>query len=148
LVRNRIIAALSSATLVVEAALRSGSLSTANWANALGRQVWGVPGPLSSATSAGVHAGIAEGDMSIVADLSSMLKTLEPESASLANQLTLEELAILNALERSVLSTDDIWIHLQRNASSMATAQELLACLTLLELQGSIRKTAAGWKRA
>ena len=61
LIRNRLIAALASQTVVVEAALRSGALSTSNWANAIGRQVWGVPGPITSASSAGVHREIAAG---------------------------------------------------------------------------------------
>ncbi len=61
LIRNRLIAALAQQTVVVEAALRSGAVSTANWANALGRKVWGVPGPITSASSAGVHREIALG---------------------------------------------------------------------------------------
>lgn len=66
LTRNRIIAALSKEVVVVEAAIRSGSLSTANWANAIGRKVWGVPGPITSATSAGVHQGIRNKSMEIL----------------------------------------------------------------------------------
>ncbi len=74
LTRNRLIAALSSDVVVVEAALRSGSLSTANWANALGRRVWGVPGPITSATSAGVHAGIRNGSMQIMLEVADLIK--------------------------------------------------------------------------
>lgn len=55
LARNRIIAALAVGTVVVEAAVRSGALNTATWANHLRRTVMGVPGPITSATSAGVH---------------------------------------------------------------------------------------------
>jgi DNA processing protein len=55
LTRNRLIAALSRATLVVEAAHRSGSLNTAATARALGRPVLAVPGPVTSPMSAGVH---------------------------------------------------------------------------------------------
>lgn len=53
--RNRVIAALTRGTVVVEAALRSGSLSTARHARRLGRLVMGVPGPVTSGLSAGVH---------------------------------------------------------------------------------------------
>lgn len=53
--RNRVIAALTRGTVVVEAALRSGSLSTARHARRLGRFVMGVPGPVTSGLSAGVH---------------------------------------------------------------------------------------------
>ena len=56
LVRNRLIAALSAGTVVVEAALRSGSLSTAGRAGELLRPVMAVPGPVTSAASAGCHA--------------------------------------------------------------------------------------------
>lgn len=53
--RNRVIAALTRGTVVVEAAVRSGSLVTARRARALGRCVCGVPGPVTSGLSAGVH---------------------------------------------------------------------------------------------
>jgi DNA processing protein len=55
LARNRMIAALSRGTVVVEAAVRSGALNTANWASLLNRTVMGVPGPVTSAPSEGVH---------------------------------------------------------------------------------------------
>ncbi len=58
--RNRIIAALGSATLVVEAAFRSGSLRTARDAAALFRPVMAIPGPITSPTSEGCHRLIAE----------------------------------------------------------------------------------------
>ncbi|MBB1034285.1 DNA-protecting protein DprA [Dietzia sp. CQ4] len=53
--RNRLIAALSRATVVVEAAARSGALSTAAWASALDRPVGAVPGPVTSVASVGCH---------------------------------------------------------------------------------------------
>lgn len=55
LIRNRLIAALSLGTVVVEAAARSGARSTAKHAGALGRAVMAVPGPVTSVTSAGCH---------------------------------------------------------------------------------------------
>ncbi|MGI5168099.1 DNA-processing protein DprA [Spirillospora sp. CA-253888] len=55
LVRNRVIAALSRGTVVVEAQRRSGALSTATWARRLGRDVMAVPGPVTSASSVGCH---------------------------------------------------------------------------------------------
>lgn len=54
--RNRLIAALSAATVVVEAGRRSGSLNTAGHAITMGRPVGVVPGPITSAASAGCHA--------------------------------------------------------------------------------------------
>ena len=53
--RNRLIAALGTATLVVEAAHRSGALNSAGYARDLGRPVLAVPGPVTSAMSAGCH---------------------------------------------------------------------------------------------
>ncbi|MGK5556196.1 DNA-processing protein DprA [Actinomadura kijaniata] len=55
LVRNRVIAALSRGTVVVEAARRSGALNTAKWARQLGREVMAVPGPADSVASVGCH---------------------------------------------------------------------------------------------
>ncbi|GGP61850.1 hypothetical protein GCM10010287_51790 [Streptomyces variabilis] len=55
ILRNRVIAALTRGTVVVEAALRSGSLVTARAARRLGRHTIGVPGPATSGLSAGVH---------------------------------------------------------------------------------------------
>jgi DNA processing protein len=56
LTRNRLIAALSTGTVVVEAAARSGALSTAHHCRMLGRMLMAVPGPVTSSTSAGCHA--------------------------------------------------------------------------------------------
>ncbi|MFD7294990.1 DNA-processing protein DprA [Streptomyces sp. NPDC059897] len=55
ILRNRVIAALTRGTVVVEAAYRSGALGTARWAQRLGRHAMGVPGPVTSGVSAGVH---------------------------------------------------------------------------------------------
>ncbi|KUH69563.1 DNA processing protein DprA [Mycolicibacterium novocastrense] len=56
LTRNRLVAALSGATVVVEAGARSGAANTAAWARALGRPVCAVPGPVTSSASVGCHA--------------------------------------------------------------------------------------------
>ena len=59
--RNRIIAALSAMTVVVQARERSGALVTARWADRLGRTVGAVPGPVTSPQSVGPHALLASG---------------------------------------------------------------------------------------
>ena len=61
LVRNRLIAALSLGTVVVEAALRSGSLATLSRARQLQRHVMAVPGPVTSAMSSGCHVELRAG---------------------------------------------------------------------------------------
>ncbi len=60
LLRNRLIAAVSAATVVVEAGARSGSLNTANHALALERPLGAVPGPVTSVSSSGCHRLIRE----------------------------------------------------------------------------------------
>ncbi|OBJ70456.1 DNA-processing protein DprA [Mycobacterium sp. 1274756.6] len=61
LTRNRLVAACAGATVVVEAGLRSGAANTAAWARALGRVVAAVPGPVTSAASAGCHVLLRDG---------------------------------------------------------------------------------------
>lgn len=67
LARNRITAALAEGTVVVEGAVRSGALSTAHWTTNLDRPVMGVPGPVTSAASAGVNQLIRRGSATAVA---------------------------------------------------------------------------------
>jgi len=80
LTRNRIIAALSVSTLVVEAAFRSGSLRTARDAAELMRPVMAIPGPINSPTSEGTHRLIGERAAEIVtsvADAVELISSLE-----------------------------------------------------------------------
>lgn len=72
--RNRVIAALTRGTVVVEAALRSGSLSTARHARRLGRVIMGVPGPVTSGLSAGVHALLREEGSLVVTDAAEVIE--------------------------------------------------------------------------
>ncbi|MEW1611151.1 MULTISPECIES: DNA-processing protein DprA [unclassified Streptomyces] len=82
--RNRVIAALTRGTVVVEAEYRSGSLVTARQAQRLGRFVMGVPGPATSGLSAGVHEllrgeGVLVTDASEVAELVGDIGDLAPD---------------------------------------------------------------------
>jgi len=74
--RNRVIAALSDATVVVEAAWRSGALSSAHHAAALLRPVGAVPGPVTSAASAGCHRLLREGHAVCVTDADEVAELL------------------------------------------------------------------------
>ncbi|MFK0122705.1 DNA-processing protein DprA [Streptomyces nigra] len=73
IVRNRVIAALTRGTVVVEAAHRSGSLATARAARRLGRHTMGVPGPATSALSAGVHELLRQ-DAVLVTDAAEIIE--------------------------------------------------------------------------
>lgn len=73
IVRNRVIAALTRGTVVVEAAHRSGSLATARAAQRLGRHTMGVPGPATSALSAGVHE-LLRSDAVLVSDAAEVVE--------------------------------------------------------------------------
>ncbi len=81
--RNRLIAALGSGTVVVEAARRSGSLVTARLAAELGRVVMGVPGPVTSEQSRGTHGLIRDG-ATLVADAGQVREACNPLTAAVA----------------------------------------------------------------
>jgi DNA protecting protein DprA len=76
LTRNRIIAALSQATLVVEAAFRSGSLRTARDAAELLRPVMAIPGPINAPTSEGCHRLIGERAAEIVTSVADAIELI------------------------------------------------------------------------
>jgi hypothetical protein len=78
LTRNRLIAALSNATLVVEAAFRSGSLRTARDAAELLRPVMAIPGPITSPVSEGCHRLIGERAAEIVTSIADAVEFLSP----------------------------------------------------------------------
>ncbi len=77
LVRNRVIAALSRGTVVVEAALRSGALNTARHAHDQGRPLMAVPGPVTSPQSAGCHEAIREWGAVCVTGAKDVMELLE-----------------------------------------------------------------------
>jgi DNA processing protein len=74
LVRNRLIAAMTLGTVVVEAARRSGSLNTARWALDIGRPVMGVPGPVTSTMSEGVHELLRQPGSLLITDADQVIE--------------------------------------------------------------------------
>ncbi|UCR90428.1 DNA-processing protein DprA [Mycetocola spongiae] len=76
--RNRLIAALGQATIVLEAGWRSGSLNTAAHAATLGRPLGAVPGPVTSATSAGCHRLLREYAAQVVIDADTAAELIAP----------------------------------------------------------------------
>lgn len=82
LVRNRLIAALGEATVVVEAGARSGAANTAHTADLLGRQVLAVPGPVTAVNSVGCHALVRSGAAVLATGVPDVLEVLGPLGVS------------------------------------------------------------------
>jgi DNA processing protein len=81
LVRNRVIAAMTSGTLVVEAGRRSGALNTARHAAGLGRALMAVPGPVTSDLSAGCHSIIRDWGGTLVTDADEVMERLSADGS-------------------------------------------------------------------
>ncbi|HSS04556.1 MAG TPA: DNA-processing protein DprA [Solirubrobacterales bacterium] len=113
--RNRIMAALSAMTIVVEAAERSGSLITADLAADLGRDLGAVPGPVGSRLSAGPHSLLA-GGACLVRDAQDVLDSMLGPGARrierLGPPLELRQRAALQALELGAETCDAIAVEL------------------------------------
>ena len=151
--RNRLIAALASVTVVVEARWRSGALNTAHHAETLGRAVGAVPGSVHSANSAGCHRLLREGgavcvtDAAEIAELASPSGEALPEArtgqAAVQDGLTLEDLILLDALPlRSTTSVEKLTVVAGLSADSVRAGLGRLGLLGLAESQ------RGGWKRA
>ncbi len=85
--RARLLAALSSATVLVDAGFRSGSLAVAHRASELGRAVGAVPGPVTSAASAGPHSLLQTGVASLVTDGADLANLIEHQGSRRAAAL-------------------------------------------------------------
>ncbi len=142
--RNRLIAALGQATLVIEAGYRSGSINTAGHANELDRPVGAVPGPINSVRSAGCHRLIRERRAELIsspADLLELLAVQEPEEQPEFN-LTSNEIRALDALQYKEQSLDEI----ARNSG--LTIAEAEFAVSRLSNQSLITRTSKGWLRS
>lgn len=86
LARNRLIAALTAGTVVVEARRRSGALNTLAWADQLGRVTMAVPGPVTSQQSVGTHEAVRDGKAMLVGSGTDVITALTGfDGAALAN---------------------------------------------------------------
>ncbi|WP_340687348.1 DNA-processing protein DprA [Amycolatopsis coloradensis] len=151
LVRNRLIAALTGGTVVVEAGRRSGARNTAGTAGALGKVVMAMPGPVSSAMSAGCHALIREGEATLVTSVDEILETAGRFGATGADpskprrrtdRLGPEALRVHDALsDRSARQVERI------AAESGIPVERVRSLLPALELDGFAERGDAGWRR-
>jgi len=151
--RNRIIAALAGATVVVEARWRSGALNTAHHAETLGRAVGAVPGSVHSANSAGCHRLLREGGAVCVTDAAEIAELVSPSGDSLPDPaagrseahdgLTLEDLILLDALPLRVTSTVE-----KLAVVAGLSPESVRAGLGRLGLVGLAESRHGGWKRS
>lgn len=144
--RNRLIAALAQATLVVEANWRSGSLNTVSHAERINREVFAVPGPITSPKSAGTNKLIADRRAELVLDGKDLLERLGKLSAD----TSLVELPGLGALETRVLDAlgfDSLEIA-EICSSAGLTRDEARLGISSLELDGLIMRRGSAWSRS
>jgi DNA processing protein len=152
LARNRLIAALGHGTVVVEAAARSGALNTANWTLRLNRVLMGVPGPVTSASSEGVHELIRGRGAALVTRGEDVLELLSPAGSFLSEPvrgLSRPE-DVLNGRERQVL--DAVPRVQPAGADSVARAagvaeRDVAVLMKNLERLGLVERTTSGWRR-
>jgi DNA processing protein len=151
LIRNRIIAALSRGTVVVEAALRSGALNTAKHARELRRPLMAVPGPVTSDLSAGCHELIRESAALLVTGASDVIEHVSPVGSGLARPRTGPAVPRdqLDPLATAVLEAvpargghGPAQIAVQAGVD-LDTA---LRCLGLLAAAGYVQRTEHGWR--
>jgi DNA processing protein len=151
LTRNRVIAALSRGTVVVEAALRSGALSTARHAREVNRPVMAVPGPVTSEQSAGCHQLIREWGAVCVTGAGDVLEMVAPigEADGAAREPAVPAQS-LDPVTAEVLKAVP-----QRSGRGPATIATLagvdldtaLRCLGLLAAAGHVERCGQGWRK-
>jgi DNA processing protein len=118
--RDRIMAALASDIYVIEAAEKSGSLITADWGIKLKRNIWAVPGPVTSRVSQGTNRLISQG----------LAKMWTPGIADVNRHTNVSNLYTL--LQNEVLAIDELARKTGR------TVADLAAELTLMSLKGEV----------
>lgn len=140
--RNRLIAAASRATVVVEAGWRSGSLNTAGHAAQLGRPLGAVPGPVTSPASAGCHRLIREYDAVCVTTAQEMAELVDPTGSARPHtgDPTPERTRVLDALTRTGRDLSRI------AAISGMSLDAVRAELGMLELDGLATEGPSGWR--
>jgi DNA processing protein len=150
LARNRLIAAATQGTVVIEAAIRSGALNTAGWAEQCGRAVLAVPGPVTSRMSAGSHLLVRERNALLATSVADIIEAISPYGAGLT-QLPRAPQSLADTLDADLQRTlDAVPVHHPAPATRIAvtagldlpTTQQSLEALAALTL---ITPTPTGW---
>lgn len=134
--RNRLIAALGQATLVIEAGHRSGAINTVNHATALGRLVGAVPGPINASTSDGCNRLIRDGYAQLTGSLSDLrdllgVRAVQQDFDFALAPLELRAADALTARHQTLTAL---------GTKSGLTPHELAIALGSLELQGLVQR--------
>ena len=153
--RNRLIAALGQATVVMEAGWRSGSLNTAHHALSLERPVGAVPGPITSASSAGCHRLLRETPTVCVTSADEVLQLVSAGQSERLDSRTAPDdardtLAEIHPFASRVM--DALSGRSARTAERVAresglSREDTSAILGLLQMSGLIHERATGWIR-
>ncbi len=139
--RNRIISGLSHGILVVEAAQRSGSLITAHYAAEQGREVFAVPGPITSPQSQGVHQLLKEG-AKLVENIEDILAEFGIFDAKVHGEsavLSVQEESVLSILKEREKTIDDIMLE------SSLSVSDALECLFHLQEKHLVKELPGKW---
>lgn len=146
LMRNRLIAALGRATVVVEAGYKSGSINTAGHANELGRPVGAVPGQITASRSEGCHRLIKEGRAELISTPADFLELLGEK-----NEIPKLHFS-LNSNQRRVMDSFGILgEEYQVNQLAIDSGMSIPECeLTLHSLQNLslVSQSGGNWSRA
>ncbi len=129
--------------MVVEAGWRSGSLNTAGHAATLGRPLGAVPGPVTSASSAGCHRLLREYDAVCVTSAAEVAEMLPVGARSPRGREATDEgrVGLLRALSTRTARTE---AELAQRAG--LTVERTRALLGLLDLDGLARRDGDGWR--
>jgi DNA processing protein len=151
--RNRLIADLAQGTVVVEAAARSGALNTANWASRLHRILMGLPGPVTSAQSEGVHELIRVGKAVLVTASDHVQELVSPAGAFTVPPLRAAERPRDGLDERELRVLDALPVVQAVSAASVARTAGLSehavrASLGLLSQAGLAESVDGVWRLA
>lgn len=151
--RNRIIAAMTVGTVVVEAGLRSGSLNTARTARDLHRHVAAVPGPVTSVQSAGCHQLVRESGATLVTDTAEVLDLMGRLSLDAVGPARAPETAEsqLDPVARTVWSAVPVREGAGLARMQLLTAMDsttLLAVLGQLSVLGLVVRDGDRWRKA
>ena len=136
LARNRIVSGVSDAVLVVEAADRSGTFSTVSHAISQNKEVFAIPGPLTSLQSAGPNRLIQQG-AHVALEPNDILEIIAPHLIGKPTQLSLTmsplEQLILELIAKGIRDGEELL------AESGVEASEFLQAMTMMELSGTIK---------